>query len=359
MRPVSLRFLIVILALGAFFCGPALWLRGTSGQRPVRPRPVQTRPRSPATDYSKFLHTTKQHQAECLTCHKIPTSNSLEVRGYPDVTDYPGHDACVSCHRRQFFRGAKPPICSVCHSKVSPRDDVRFAFRKPESVRQFQIEFPHDTHQDVIAQRFTEVPNATFFVRASFSSRRRQQQTQQYNNCEICHAPRTAPPPAAAGGWIDGFTPDALTLKSMPANHGSCFNCHWKSEQPVKEDCGGCHRLPTPADQITFTDVPKRISMKFRHGREQHVMECTACHINITRSGTLRGLRPDVPISACSECHNKAPSHLEISDELAAIDKKRDFVCVYCHTSDVGKLDPPSGHYLIAERPPLKRRDIK
>ena len=56
-----------------------------------------------------------------------------------------------------------------------PRDDVRFAFRKPESARQFQIEFPHDTHQDVIAQRFTEVPNATFFVRASFSSRRRQQ----------------------------------------------------------------------------------------------------------------------------------------------------------------------------------------
>jgi predicted CXXCH cytochrome family protein len=111
---------------------------------------------------------------------------------------------------------------------------------------------------------------------------------------------------------------------------------------------------------VAVSDLPNRKSMKFRHGTEPHVAECTVCHINITKSATLRGLTPDVPIApACSECHNKAPSHLEISNELAAIDKNRDFVCVYCHTSDVGRRDPPASHYLSAERPPIKRKDVK
>ena len=306
-------------------------------------------PRLSAADYSKFSHSTPKHQAACISCHKIT---------FPDITDYPSHDACVSCHRPQFFRGARPPICSVCHSKTSPRDDVRYAFRNPASKLQFTIEFPHDKHQDVIAQFLRRAAGEPSFVLASFSLRHWQQQTPQYNNCEICHAPRNAPPPAPVGGWVDGFVPPADTLKSMPATHASCFNCHWKSEQPINRNCAGCHKL-APKAENTLVDEPVRVSMKFRHGREQHVMECTACHINITKSQTLRGLKPDVPITACSECHNKAPSHLEISDELAAIDKKSDFICVYCHTSNIGKLDPPAGHYLIADRPPSRRRDIK
>ena len=88
-------------------------------------------------------------------------------------------------------------------------------------------------------------------------------------------------------------------------------------------------------------------------------MECAVCHINITKSASVRGLKPDVPITACSECHNKPPSHLEISNELAAVDKNPEFVCTYCHTSNVGRLDPPAGHYLIAERPPINRKDVK
>jgi len=49
----------------------------------------------------------------------------------------------------------------------------------------------------------------------------------------------------------------------------------------------------------------------------------------------------------------------DVSKELAAIDKDKAFVCVYCHTSNVGSLDPPASHYLISERPPLKRKEIK
>jgi hypothetical protein len=275
-------------------------------------------------DYTKFSHSTQKHQATCLTCHKIPSKEWTKASAFPDITDYPGHDACVSCHRPQFFKGARPPICSVCHSKTSPRDDVRFAFRNPASTRQFAIEFPHDKHQDVIALlRYAHAP-------------------QNYNNCTICHAPRTA------------------TFRAVPADHASCFNCHWKSQQPVAGNCNGCHKLTTP---YVRNDQPSRISMKFIHegGGEgkQHAAECTTCHINITKAASLRGLKPDVPITSCTECHNQDGLRQDLSKELVAIDKNRGFVCVYCHAPNVGSLDPPASHYLIAERPPLKRKDIK
>lgn len=280
-------------------------------------------------DYSKFSHATKKHQAECKTCHVVPTKGWSK---YPDVVDYPDHAACVSCHRPQFFRGARPQICSVCHTKTSPRDEARYAFRNPASRLQFTIEFPHDKHQDVIARLFNSRQTGVDLAHAP-------QQQQNYNNCTICHAQKDA------------------TFKAAPAEHASCFNCHWKSQQPVAANCNGCHKLAQPSDTATTS---ARKSAKFIHDgggeKKNHVLECTACHINITKSASLRGLRPDVPITACTECHNKDGLRQDVSKELAAIDKDRAFVCVYCHAPDVGKLDPPASHYLIAERPPMKRK---
>jgi len=165
---------------------------------------------------------------------------------------------------------------------------------------------------------------------------------QGYYNCTICHSSRTA------------------TFKPAAADHSSCFNCHWKSQEPVAANCNGCHKLAkTP---YVLTD-PARISAKFIHEgggeKKQHIDECTTCHINITKAASLRGLKPDVPITACTECHNKAGLRQDLSTELNAIDKNRAFVCVYCHASNVGGLDPPASHYVIAERPPLKRKDIR
>ena len=277
---------------------------------------IGVHPRSSAADYSKFSHATPKHQATCNTCHKMV---------FPDIKDYPDHDACVSCHRPQFFRGARPPICSVCHSKTSPRDEARYAFPNPASKLQFTIEFPHDRHQDVIAMlRFSHAQ-------------------QSYNNCTICHASRTA------------------TFKAAPTNHSSCFNCHWKAQQPIATNCNGCHKLAT-TPYIPVTE-PTRISNKYLHEgggeKKQHIAECTTCHINITKAATLRGLKPDVPITACTECHNKDGLRQDLSKELVALDKNRNFTCVYCHAPNVGNLDPPASHYLIAERPPLQRKDIR
>jgi len=325
--------------------------------RPV-PRPS---PQRPATriDYSKFSHATKQHQEACSTCHKAPSSNWVKARGYPDIADYPDHDACVRCHRAQFFKGAQPAICSNCHTKTSPRDGGRFAFRNPLETRQFTIAFPHDKHQDVIAS----IVNGPRVPRRSqrFVAFAHLPQTRvDYNNCTICHGTNTRPFEAPAGGWPDAFAPKIDAFKNVPAVHSACFNCHWRTQPPAKDDCGGCHKLATP---YLPGKSPQRISMKFSHeggGEKQaHLAECTSCHINITKSASLRGLKPDVPITGCTECHNKSGLREDLSKELIALDKNRDFVCTYCHTSDVGRRDPPAGHYLVADRPPLQRKDIK
>lgn len=283
-------------------------------------------------DYSKFSHATKKHQAECKTCHVVPTREWTKASKFPDIVDYPDHAACVSCHRPQFFKGARPQICSVCHSKTSPRDDVRYAFRNPASRLQFTTEFPHDKHQDVIARLFTPQPRIDLAHAAP--------QQQNYNNCTICHAPQNA------------------TFKAAPKDHASCFNCHWKSQQPVAANCNGCHKLAgTPLDATT---APMRISMKFIHdgGGEKlnHVLECTSCHINITKSASLRGLKPDVPITACTECHNKDGGRQDLNKELVELEKNRAFVCTYCHAPNVGNQDAPLSHFLIAQRKPLKRK---
>jgi hypothetical protein len=197
----------------------------------------------------------------------------------------------------------------------------------------------------------------SIFQRVSFSvlNRAADEPARLYNNCTICHEQLKDPSPPRTG-WLDSFVPYPASFKAVPLSHASCFNCHWKSEKPISSDCAGCHKPEAP--HVAESAI-KRISMKFRHAREQHVAECTTCHINITKVATLRGLTPDVPITSCTECHNKDGLRLDVSKELEAIDRNRDFVCVYCHTSDVGRRDPPPGHYLIAGREPLKRKDVK
>jgi hypothetical protein len=321
----------------------------TVGQRRNRPRPRAT------IDYSRFSHATQKHRQTCNTCHKVPTENWRKASAFPDVADYPDHDACVSCHRPQFFRGARPVICTNCHTQVAPRADTRFVFRNPKVQTQFTIEFPHDRHQDVIA-RAVRIFGEPIFVKASFSAV--VQDAKSYNNCTICHQSR---PVVSALTWLDGYVPDALTFKNAPVDHSSCFNCHWKAQKPVRDNCDGCHKLAEKP--ITDASVPVRISMKFKHDgggeKRNHVAECTTCHINITKSETLRGLKPDVPLTSCSECHNKDGLRLDVAGELAKVDKNREFVCSYCHTSEVGRRDAPASHYLISGREPKTRKELE
>jgi hypothetical protein len=356
-RLVRTRLIIVCSAFllsGVIYAGAESVIAQKRRTQPRRTAPARI-------DYARFSHATKQHQETCNSCHKSPTNNSRKVRGFPDVADYPDHEACVRCHRPQFFKGAKPIICSNCHTKVSPRDEARFPFRNPARAHQFKIEFPHDKHQDVIAGKRSLPARPTNLPRSSPTFLAHAAQTRiDYNNCTICHATSQRELLAAAGGWLDDFVPSANSFKTVPAAHSACFNCHWKNQEPVRDNCAGCHKLAAAYLPLM---APVRISMKFRHeggGEKQvHVAECTTCHINITKAASLRGLKPDVPITGCTECHNKSGLREDLGIELAAIDKNKEFVCSYCHTSDVGRRDPPAGHYLVADRPPLKRKEVR
>ena len=355
--------LILIFAIGAIVATAQ-----TRRRKPVSKPTTQQAPKGSATKYAAFQHSSQKHKSlVCNACHKVPTAWTAK-RDFPDVADFPNHDACVRCHRQQFFTrqafaGAGPAICTVCHVRAAPREDGRFVFgnpngagqsAKPKDERQFTIEFPHDKHQNVIAS-LRHDPNsyqAVSFIRAAFRARQTDDQKKpDYNNCSICHQRNDYLINVPLSPQASATTESNKFFKTMPHSHDSCFNCHWKNQKPAGDDCAGCHQ-PTAA--FLAAPGPKRISAMFSHegGKGEHVMECTTCHINITRAGTLRGLTPDVPIAACVTCHkdNKKttyPKMTSIEEEFAQFKKTNN--CTYCHVAEIGNKKPPASHEAAAQ----------
>jgi Cytochrome c7 and related cytochrome c len=364
--------------LGVFLC-VAVLINAQTRRRPRTTRPAtQTQaPRSAASKYSAFLHSSEKHRSlKCNECHKVPTAWTAR-REFPDVADFPDHDACVRCHRPQFFTrqamiGTGPAVCTVCHVRAAPREETRFAFGKPNNSaqqakakdeRQFTIEFPHDKHQNVIAwlhaptgaqpSRLPDMRQARTLALQSLNAALHHRlksvplddKRPDYNNCSVCHQTDLSLAILA----LPGANTDPALLhpyKSMPRTHNSCFNCHWKYQKPVADDCAGCHK---PAATFVAELGRKRISAQFAHegGKGEHIAECTTCHINITRANTTRGLTPDVPINACASCHRDSkkttyPKAVTIETELEQFKKTGE--CTYCHTADVGKKKPPPSH---------------
>ena len=142
MKRRTLTFALVLLA--AIAGGVCVRVSSSASAEPQRRR-TTTQRRAPArterprVDYTKFTHTTAAHRKDsCDSCHKSPSDNWTQVRdaasAFPDITDYPEHGSCISCHRQQFFRGARPAICTVCHTVVSPRSGARFPFANPAAT---------------------------------------------------------------------------------------------------------------------------------------------------------------------------------------------------------------------------------
>jgi hypothetical protein len=393
----------VATLLAFSFCITAIAAQTRRRPRPAQPQTQTQAPRGSAAKYSAFLHSSDKHKSlACNSCHKLPTAWNAK-RDFPDVADFPDHDACVRCHRQQFFTrqvmvGTGPSLCTVCHVRAAPREAARFAFGSPNVANlpmkqkqewQFTIEFPHDKHQNAIASissphrprggsgsgvatygvltpnpspqaergivslsaRKVLLPSMLAEAHHRVKSVLLDDKKPDYNNCSICHrtdmtlAIVALPPQNADPALLHPF-------KSMPASHDACFNCHWKNLKPVSDDCAGCHKLAATAF-VPLTS-PKRISAKFAHegGKGEHVMECTTCHINITRAATLRGLTPDVPIAACANCHKDSkkttyPKAVTIEEEFAQ--NKKTGECTYCHTPEVGKKKPPPSHDAAAQ----------
>lgn len=409
-RTQTLAGLLALAAAAVFACA---WLATSSASaaEPRQRRSRQTRRHAPARaqrpriDYTKFSHATAQHQKACDSCHKNPSENWAQVRAaesaFPDITDYPEHASCIDCHRRQFFVGARPAICTVCHTQVSPRADARFPFENPEDAfaksakaktrrEDFHIYFPHDRHQDVMARAAprTETVKDFGFVRASFAPRAAEDR--RVDACTICHETYqpagdsteeyVTKPPAqlktnALG--LEEFWLKRGMFKTSPRGHDSCFRCHWQEggESPRSNDCAGCHKLLPAVVGVRYTDEPSktdadasnpsvknitdadvlahwvmRRAATFRHEKADHIKGgCTSCHIYITSSDSLAAGFDLVPIKTCasSSCHgntNKSSGSKKIIfDEVEQRKKDPSYACAKCHIN-LGREPVPKSH---------------
>ena len=399
---------LLALAAAMFACAWTATRSASAAFEPQQRRPRQTRRRAPSraqarprVDYTKFLHATAQHRKACDSCHNNPSENWAQVRAgeaaFPDITDYPEHASCINCHRRQFFVGARPAICTVCHTQASPRADARFPFENPEDAfaksaksktrrTDFEVYFPHDRHQDVMAR--TKTADEFGFVRASFAARAAEDR--RVDACTICHetyqpagdAPEeyvTKPTVELKSNalGLEAFWLKRGMFKTSPRGHDSCFRCHWQEggEVPRSNDCAGCHKLlsephdakltaapsKTDADTsnpsvkaITDSDVLAHWAVRsvatFRHEKADHIkVGCTACHIFITSSDKLTAGFDLVPIKTCasSSCHgntNKSSGSKKIIfDEVEQRKKDPAYACAKCHIN-LGREPTPKSH---------------
>ena len=385
--------------------------QGRQRQTNRRRRPPVRSAATPTRDYSLFKHASHRKDSNgkemaCSKCHTIPSP--MEPDKIAAATDpridlgYPYHDSCLRCHRQQFYRGNFPVICTVCHTRVSPRlssRDVYPQFPSPKRggdimTSEFPGYFPHGLHQSLMARNrvpIRDMNERLSLLRVSFDAGGfDDQSTKAPDACATCHFTDARGPVALP---LKGIPSDetfkrieAGTFKTIPGEgaadaHATCFNCHWQAQKPTKDDCNGCHLSQSDykARKLKITqppefspnatrwfkdwpiDLPKRFSLKFRHDTNNHDIGCTTCHINITQMTTLNIPKADVQIISCAPCHATNPAgaitvgqnvKVTIYDEMRLKgDPSKNYTCIACHTTTIGREQPPCSHYSIIGQP--------
>jgi len=378
-RVVLAAAFLCCLAGGIFYADFATKFFVAGAQKNTRPRTQRRNLATPRTArYSAFPHSS--HKMKCDACHKFPSGNWKTVRktdAFPDITEYPRHESCLSCHRQQFFKGAKPAICSICHVNPQPQGGPRHPFPNPREIfdqspkgktarSDFQISFPHDKHIDIVSQNEIEKPSGgALFVNA------RLKLPAEGSSCAVCHQtykPQgdgtdeyVTKPPAKLG---DAFWLKKGTFKTVPIGHTTCFTCHSTDTGilPAPSDCATCHKLDVPLAKTDFDAkiaAPMKIEDKiillawrkrdssatFRHEFSSHAdLECATCH-NVTALNTTDALTKKVPVTSCNMCHITATTDDGgvLNFEVDARKKDAKFQCVKCHIA-YGKSAIPDSH---------------
>ena len=372
---------------GFFFCGAAfifLYSEFSESVLSQTRRRAAARPAPAPRKYSNFPHDAKAHQLECTTCHKFPSDNWNKVRtgdaAFPDITEYPKHESCLSCHRQQFFRGRPPVVCSICHTNPGPRDSTRHPFPNPREIfdlskkgktaqTDFMISFPHDKHIEIVTG---SMASSSPFRNAAFRSNRLAEES-----CAVCHQTsqpqgnsddeNITKPPADLG---DGFWLKKGTFKTKPIGHTTCFTCHSQDSgiAPTPTDCATCHKIRQPlppadfdekiatrmgiADRVTLDSWRRRDSSgKYRHEFVAHSeLSCDTCH-NVQTMNTTDVTTKRVMITSCAVCHVTATSADGGALNLEAEARKANpaFQCTKCHVIFGQRPMPPSHAAALAE----------
>jgi hypothetical protein len=397
-RTVKLTILLICL-LGACYTLQTSAASGSNDELAQRKRPVTQRPQRPARstrNYSKFSHNVAQHKMACNSCHTVPTANWNKVRrgdaAFQDVTDYPEHGSCVGCHRPQFFSGAQPVICTICHTNPSPRDSSRHPFPNPPEIfnaskegqnthSEFGISFPHDKHVDLVGEHRANFDSNHFlpvlFVQDKSAKAEPKAEETDPKSCGVCHKtyqPQgdsddeyvTKPPKDLAE---DQFWLKKGAFKTAPT-HVVCFTCHTtEGLQPLSSECGTCHKLLPPeqqiqvtrahddfdpklaasmgiSDKVTLEKWSRRDTAKFRHEWIPHAsLSCVSCHT----VATLNTLDPKsrTQVKSCggagTGCHIEATTDGILNSEFQKKKADAAFECTKCHLRN-GKNPPPETH---------------
>ena len=369
-----------------------------------RTRSRKTPPKKPRIDYSKFSHRThvEMQKLTCGSCHKFPSKNWKEVRkgdeAFPDVADFPEHQACLNCHRTQFFARERPAplICSNCHLAVTPRNTARYPFPSlgepflaskigQTFVSDFKVVFPHDKHVDVIG-RMHSPPRGNFGLvleRASFGGSRAQAKDAQSKACSTCHEtyqPQgksndefVTPPPKDLSE--DAFWLKKGAFKTTPTTHAACSSCHNDEAgiPPAPADCGACHKFPgSSPDPLRDFDVKLAVKMgvndwrllrqwsrrsagRYRHEFDVHnELSCSTCHIP-----SVMNLLEEKTLVSVKSCGGSGGCHIEtnldgiLNYEIEQKRTKPDFQCVKCHII-LGKNPVPKDHLEAIPKPAAK-----
>lgn len=405
-HPAIVMFILTasVICLTSRF-GPNAGQARAQSRRP--PKKVAT-PKKPRIDYTKFSHQTHAvaQKLACSSCHKVPSKNWKEVRkgdaAFPDVSDFPEHASCLTCHREQFFARERPApgICSNCHVDNSPKDTSRWLFpslgdvndplqKRRAFVSEFGVGFPHDKHIDVVGFNAPSGRDLRgWFVTVS---RQEKKKDGPPKSCPICHEtyqPQgnaseefVTKPPKNIG---DAFWLKKGTFKTSPNSHTVCFTCHSADSglAPVPNDCNVCHKLALPetlkvdfnaklATTMGITDATmlskwsRRISAgAFRHeGGEHPDLNCMDCH-NVASAtfNTLDLKTRKVPVRSCGGpdgCHITATTDDGGALNFEIDQKKKDpaFVCTKCHVT-LGKEGVPEGHPAAFPTPKPKVKPI-
>lgn len=357
-------------------------------------------PPKPKIDYTKFSHQTHAvaQKLACNSCHKVPSKNWKDVRkgdaAFADVTDFPEHSTCLSCHREQFFARERPApsICSNCHIAVTPKDTARWLFpslgdltdpklKRRQFVSEFGVGFPHDKHIDVVGLNANTRPS---FINALFQDKK----PAPPKSCPVCHEtyqPQgksseeyVIKPPKTLG---DAFWLKKGTFKTIPNSHTICFTCHSADSgiAPEPKNCEMCHKLVGPlqlkvdfdpklpplmgADQMMIARWSRRVSAgAFRHEAGEHPdLSCLNCHN--AGNATFSTIDPKTLKVAVRSCGGADGCHITattddggaLNYEIDSRKKDPNFVCTKCHIT-FGKEPIPENHAQAIPTPKPKAK---
>jgi len=262
-----------VIAVTIIFSGLFLSNNATSSEMATEQQQPMQFPEG--LDYSKFLHSSRNHaRLPCLLCHRRE-SNAAR----PALPGANGHLPCAGCHAQQFSN-SESPLCTICHTDVKSG-----AVKGFPRMKSFRMKFDHARHVNM-----------------------------ERVSCATCHSP-------ARGGV-------ALSIPASFSAHNTCYRCHTPRAQSGGRDissCGTCHQLGGYRRTPEFAQAYR---VSFSHSKHQK-MTCNECHQ--VRAGMPQGRQMTTPEPRNHHATGRGQSCMTCHDGKRAFGGDDFSACKRCH----------------------------